>query len=95
MGMGKQVVDASKAKIAMLENRLSGTLKPVSPRREFVHGLGNRIQTGKQANFVDRLPGWHYLAVLIAGLVSLAVLLAVVTRALLGLSRKRSPGETP
>ena len=89
MGKGKKLIDASKAKISSMENRLSGTLKPVAPRREFVYGLGQRIQTGNRAEFVNHVANWHILAMMIAGLVSLAVLLAMLARALLSLSGKK------
>jgi hypothetical protein len=89
MGMGKKLVDASMARISAMENRLSGTLKPVAPRREFVKGLRQRIQTGSRTTLVNRIANWHILAMVIAGLVSLAVLLAMVARALLALSGKK------
>ena len=89
MGTGKKLVDASIAKISSMENRLSGTLKPVTPRREFVHGLGQRIQAGSRIALVNYVANWHILALLIAGFVSLAVLLAMVARALLALSGKK------
>jgi len=89
MGKEKKLADASNAKISFMENRLSGTLKPVAPRQEFVHGLGQRIQAGNRGAFVYRIANWPILAMLIAGLVSLAVLLAMVSRALLALSGKK------
>jgi len=90
MGKGKNLADASMAKISSMEHRLSGALKPVAPRQEFVHGLGQRIQAGNQSGIVYTVANWPILAMLIAGFVSLAVLLAMVARALLALSgRKR------
>jgi len=89
MGTGKNLADASKAKISSMERRLSGALKPVAPRQEFVNRLGERIQTGNRSGFVYTVANWHVLAMLIAGFVSLAVLLAMLTRALLALSGKR------
>jgi hypothetical protein len=89
MGMGKRLVDASLAGISALENRLSGTLKPVAPRQEFVHDLGHRIQAGKQAVVVKHVANMYILALLVAGFVSLAMLLAMMARALMGLSRKK------
>jgi len=89
MGVGKKLADASLAKISSLENRLSGTLKPVAPRREFVHGLGERIQTANRVSFVNYVANWHILAALVAVLVFLAVLLAILARALLGLAGKK------
>ena len=89
MGMGKKLADASMAKISSLEDRLSGTLKPVAPRREFVHGLGQRIQSGNRTVLLNPVSNWHVVALLIAGFVSLAVFLAMVARALVSLSGKR------
>jgi hypothetical protein len=89
MGMGKRFADASMAKFTSLENRLSGTLKPVAPRKEFIHGLGHRIQAGNRAAFVNHVANWHILAMIIAGLVSLAVFLAMASRALLALLGKK------
>ena len=93
MGIGKKLADATLAKISLMENRLSGTLKPVAPRQEFVHGLGQRIQTGNRTYFVNPAANWHILAIVIAGLVSMAMLLAMIARAILAMSgRKRTAG---
>jgi hypothetical protein len=89
VGMKKKLVDASKTKISSMENRLSGILKPIAPRREFVHGLGQRIQVGNRVSLENEVADWHILAALIAGFVSLAVLLAMVARTLLALSAKK------
>jgi len=89
MGMGKRFSDASIAKIASLENRLSGALKPVAPRREFVHGLGQRIQAGYRPTFVDKVVNWHIYALVVAGMVSVAVFLALIVRALVDLAGKK------
>lgn len=85
----KQFADASMGKIASLENRLSGVLKPIKPRKEFVHGVAHRIQAGTQATIVDRLADLHFIAILVAGLLSLAVFLAVLGRVLLSLMDKK------
>ena len=89
MKMQKNLADASKAQIVSMENRLAGILKPIAPRREFVHGLGQRMQVGNRASLVNQVANWHILAAMIAGLISLAVLLAMVARALLALSAKK------
>jgi len=85
----KQLADKSMEKITSLENRLSGVLRPIKPRKEFVHGVAQRIQTGKQAAIVDRIANWHLIAMLIASLISLAIFLAVVGRVLLSLLGKK------
>ncbi len=53
--MKKRFSEPSMAKIASLENRLSGALKPVAPRKEFVYGLAQRIQSTQRPTFVDRV----------------------------------------
>ena len=72
-----------QAGISLIERRLSGILKPVSPRHEFINGLGQRIQTGSRVKLVNNVANWHIMAILIAGFISLAVLLAMVSRGLL------------
>jgi hypothetical protein len=89
MGTGKKPTGASMAKISSMENQLSGILKPIAPRREFVQGLGTRMQVVNRVSLVNQVANWHILAALIAGLISLAVLLAMVARALLSLSGKK------
>jgi hypothetical protein len=87
----KQFADASVEKINTLEKKLSGALRPVKPRTEFVHGVARRIQTGPRATlFVDRIANIHIIALLIAGLLSTAVFLAVVGRALVSLLGKKN-----
>ena len=85
----KQFADASMERISSIEKRLSGVLQPIKPRKEFVHGVAHRIQAGTQATIVDRLANWHFIAMLIAGLISLAVFLAVLGRVLLTLLDKK------
>ena len=87
--MKEQIKDAAKAKVLSLEKRLSGIFKPITPRKEFVHRLGSRFQANNRAVIVDRVANIHLLAVLAAGLISLAVFLAVVARALVSLAAKK------
>ena len=85
----KQFTDATKRKLASMEKRLSGALRPVKPRKEFVHNVAHRIQSTPRVTLVDRIADWHLVAVLIAGIVSLAVFLAVLARALMNLLWKK------
>jgi hypothetical protein len=89
MGMGKRFADASLAKIASVEKQLSGIMRPVAPRKEFIRGLGRRIQAGGRAAFVDHVANWRIIALLIAGMVSVGVFLAMVIRALASLGGKK------
>jgi hypothetical protein len=85
----KQFADASMEKITSLEKRLSGVIRPIKPRKEFVHGVAHRIQAGTQSALVDRITNWHLIAILMAGLISLLVFLAVMGRVLLSLQGKK------
>jgi hypothetical protein len=86
----KKSADVSKAQISSMESRLSGTLRPVTPRREFVGGLGRRILgDSRGVGLENNVANWHILVLLIAGLASLAMLLAMLARALLALSVKK------
>ncbi len=85
----QKMTDASRAKIASLENRLAGVFKPIAPRKEFVHRVAHRIQSGPRVTLVDRLSNWHLIAMLVAGLLSLVVFLALVGKALVSQSGKK------
>jgi hypothetical protein len=85
----KKPAETSKTNISSMEERLLGTLKPIAPRREFVRGLGRHILAGNQGISMNKVADWPVLAALIAGLVSLAIFLAMVARALLSLSEKK------
>ncbi len=89
MGMGKRFADVSMSKIHSLENRLSGTLKPVAPRREFVNRLGQRIHAGDRPTFVTNVTNWSVVALWVAGMAFLEVVLAVVGRLLYVNSEKK------
>lgn len=79
-----------------LENRLSALLRPVSPRREFVQGLGNRIHSLRATVFQVRTNTWQMILLLLGGLLSLGVLLAFAGRGLYALlaGRKRQTPQT-
>ncbi|MEZ0397370.1 MAG: hypothetical protein ABWK53_13190 [Anaerolineales bacterium] len=80
MGTGQKIVDASKAGLRTLEERLSGVLRPIHPRREFVRGLGQRIQAPSPAALIDRPPDLRLIILALTGLFSLSLLVAVLIR---------------
>jgi hypothetical protein len=85
----KKLSDFSLGKITSVEHRLSGVLKPIKPRKEFVRGIAQRIRTKPRVAFVDRIANWRLIAILIAGLVSLTVFLTVLGRAIVSLVSKK------
>ncbi len=91
MAKGSQFTNLHGTQLDSVEQRLSGVLKPVPPREEFVSSLNHRIQADNRPSFVNHLAGWHFLAMIIAGLVSLVILVAVGARALLALIKKKHP----
>lgn len=90
MKSARQIVEASKAKFNALESKLAGTLKPVAPRREFVRGLESRIKTNRPLAIVSRLAGVHSALILIAGLLSVGVVIALLMRGLVALFDKKT-----
>ncbi len=91
MGVAKQIVDASKATYASLEKRLSGVLKPVLPRREFVHGLGQQFQNVNRPTIVSRLTNIHFILIILVFALSVVAILAVGVRAIISLLGGRRP----
>jgi hypothetical protein len=87
----RQLADLSLEKFTSLENRLSGVLKPIKPRKEFVHGVASHIQSGTRTTIVDRIADWHFVAILIAGILSLSVFVIIIGRVMgILLKNKRS-----
>jgi hypothetical protein len=70
-----------------LENTLAGTLRPILPRREFVHALGSRLRGFQQTLRHAGENTWKDLLFIAAGLLSLGLLLALVGRLLSSLFR--------
>jgi hypothetical protein len=80
MGMTQKIADASKAGLHTLEERLAGILRPIPARREFVRGLSRRIQSPPPGAMIDRPADVRFLALVLAGLFSLGVLIAILVR---------------
>ncbi len=91
MKAGEGIHTTPAANMKSLENQLSGILRPVPPRQEFVRGLSERIQMGNRASFVNHVANWHFFVMLIASLASVAILVIVSIRALLNLIAKKRP----
>jgi hypothetical protein len=91
MAAERPINETHMTKLRSLENRLSGILKPVPPRKEFVRHLSHRIQEPGQANLVNHLANWHFIAMLAAGFLSAVVLLVVGIRALVTLAGRKRP----
>ena len=89
MEVGRRILEASQGKVNALEERLAGTFKQVTPRQEFVRGLGRRIQTLTPAMIVDRFANLKLVLLVVAGVASFGILVVVGARALVSFFQKK------
>jgi len=82
MGVTQRLMEVSKDKVASLEKRLAGVLKPIRPRQEFVRGLRQKIRVTNPPIVVRRFTRGEFIFLVIGSIVSVAVLLALGVRAL-------------
>ncbi len=76
--------------INAIEGRLAGTLKRVTPPMDFVTRLREHIHVPERYEIVIRLYEWERLAVVFAGVLSGAVAILTVARAMYHLFGRRS-----
>lgn len=102
MSRRDEFLKASKDRLVELEQHLSGVLRPIKPRQEFVKGLRQRIDVLHKPSVVGNLSFFQFLLVVLAGVFSAAILMVMGTRALLSLltalgivetSRQKKPGQ--
>jgi len=82
MTAARHETDIPSVKINLIESRLADMLKPISPPRDFVNRLGERIHSIRPPAIVNRVENIHFIVALLAGFVSLGVLLVLGLRAL-------------
>ncbi len=75
-----------------LEAHLAGTLRPVAPPRDFVQYLRRRIRLPQRAEIAVRLRDWQTLLLVFSGVISGALVILTVARALFHLFGKRNMG---
>ncbi len=76
--------------IDAIEGRLAGTLKPVTPPNDFVQRLRGHIHLPERAAIVVQLHEWEMLAVVFGGVLSGAVVILTVARAMYHLFGRRN-----
>ena len=81
-----------KEQLDELEAHLAGTLKPVSPPRDFVLGLRGRIRIPPRGEIAVRLQDWQTLLLVFGGVLSGALIILTVARAMFHLFGRRSGG---
>ena len=95
MGIGRQIVDASKAGLSSLENRLANVLKPIPPRKEFVSSLGHRIQSVHRPSIIERVNNLHVALIVVAAWLTVGVLIMVGLRTIMSLFKNKRRPITP
>ncbi|MBL8109232.1 MAG: hypothetical protein JNJ96_06165 [Anaerolineales bacterium] len=72
-----------------LEERLAGTLKPISPPRDLVQRLRERIRFPARAEIVLRFQDWRRLFLIFGGVMSGLLVIITIARAFFHLARKQ------
>lgn len=80
--MSKQQDNLSPESLEYLEAHLAGTLQPVSPPKDFVQHLRNRIRIPEREAIVSRLRDWNRLFLVFGSVMSGVLIILTVTRAL-------------
>ena len=73
-----------------LEAHLAGTLRPVTPSKDFVRRLRERVRLPERGVFVNRLRDWKRLFLVFGSVMSGMLLLVTVARALYYLVGRRN-----
>ncbi len=78
--------------IDAIEGRLAGTLRPVSPPKDFVQRLRGHIRIPERSEMVVRLHDWRRLMLVFGGVLSGTVAILTVARAVFHLFGRRNIG---
>ncbi len=76
--------------IDVIEGRLAGTLTRVAPPRDFVQRLRGHIHLPERSQIVWRLRDWEHLMLVFGSVLSGAVVLLTVARAMYHLFGRRN-----
>ena len=90
MSTEKMKVDPEQ--LDAIEAHLAGTLMPVLPRRDFVQRLRGRIRLPQRSEIAVRLRDWQRLLIVFGGVLSGALVILTVARAMFHLFGRRSGG---
>jgi len=86
----RKVITPPALELDELEAHLAGTLKPVAPPREFVRRLRGRIHFPPREEIVSRLRNWNRWLFVLGGVISGALMILTVARALFHLFGRRN-----
>jgi len=88
----KMVSSTDDRQLDAIEARLAGMLRPVSPSRELVQRLRSRIRMPRRSELVVRLRDWQRLMLVLGGVISGALVMLTVARALFHIVGRRDAG---
>jgi len=75
-----------------LEAHLAGILRPVAPPRDFTQRLRARIRLPEPRLIAERITSWRFFFVVVGGVISGALLMITVARALFYFIGRRNLG---
>ncbi|MGQ9832812.1 MAG: hypothetical protein ACUVRJ_03280 [Candidatus Villigracilaceae bacterium] len=81
---------ADSTPFTQMEAYLEQTLKPVRTPPELVHHLRRRIRLPEAKQIRQRFMDWYFLFVVASGLISVAVVLVTLARAISFLVRRKA-----
>ena len=87
--MGKQQ-EPSLENLESLEAQLAGTLRPVAPRKDFVHRLRDHVRLPERELIVSRLRDWNRLFLVFGSVMSGMLIVITIARALYYLVVRRN-----
>ena len=82
----------SESQLAQLEASLAGTLRRITPRRDFVQRLRGTIRIPPRDEIAMRLRDWQRLILIFSGVVSGLLVMITVARALYHLFGRKQIG---
>ena len=82
----------SEERLRALEARLAGILRPVAPPQELLQRLRGRIHFPDRNQIADGLRSWNTLVLVLGGVMSGALVLLTVARALYHIAGRRDMG---
>jgi len=87
--MSKRQDNPSPESLEYLEAHLAGTLRPVSPPKDFVQRLRDRIRLPEREEIVSRLRDWNRLFLVFGSVMSGMLIIITIARALYYLVGRR------
>jgi len=87
--MNKRQDNPSHESLEYLEAHLAGTLRPVSPPKDFVQRLRDRIRIPEREVIVSRLRDWNRLFLVFGSVMSGMLIIITIARALYYLVGRR------